>query len=451
MAIPARGQPGLSIEIVVRVGGQVVAVFPLNHAGVSAGVIAQMHGAQAIEGEPGAVLAQLRHEDPTVAEALKRWREDLARRGSKPKSIATMAGRAEELCAVRGWRTVSEVEISGAIHWLAEQRASKRWSGTTHDQAVSALRCWGEFMAKVGLLTCNPFQQLEGCGEIGGEGSRAALTEEARKIVAAARRWETNDRKVKSPLALWYCFLFLSGLRTAEASSVRWCDLELDGEKTAVVTDPAWTKNGRRMRVPLNSEIAGLLREHRRAAKTRGDGVVFPVTPNRHTWHRVLSMTDVRSVDERLRPLTAHGCRKWLASELDRLGASPGVVSLAMRHFGDLAQERYVDRLCEDARDFFERLPRLWPDGTYERFSDPEPQKNSDGGVAPRARPTIDLVQPSDSLRVEHAFEARKCPFPVSKTVLQGVVEAHLAFLKLVDSAMRSEGGDDGNPTKTDS
>lgn len=444
MGLPAP-RSEIRAEIVIWSGNVCLGRFPLTHV---PGGVAISHVSSAPSTFPCDVVARLGHDDPLVADAIKQWAEDMQRRGCKPRSIKNFTDKARSLCASQDWRTVSDLALAGAIRWLAEQRASGRFAGTTHDQAVSALRCWGEFLEKVQIVTANPFQHLEACGETGGEGSRAALTEEARKIIAAARRWETTDRKVKSPLALWYTFLFLTGLRTAEASAVRWSDVILDGAEPGIVTDPAWTKNGKRMAVPLNSEIAGLLREQRRATKIRDDGRVFPRTPNRHTWHRVLSMTDVRSVDERLRSLTAHGCRKWLGTELDRLGASPGIVALALRHYQDLAQERYIDRLSSEAREYFERLPRLWPDAICVLDNQLGPSNPQDSGDSDACNPTgqpIDLIEPTDAVQVEHASQGSKCPFPIPESVLERVIETHARFLEIVASALRPS-DDPGNP-----
>lgn len=215
------------------------------------------------------------------------------------------------------------------------------------------------------------------------------------------------------------------------------------GDAPGIVTAPEWTKNGKRMTIPINAEIAGLLRDHRRATKVRDDGRVFPRVPNRHTWHRVLSMTDVRSVDERLRALTAHGARKWLGTELDRLGASPGIVALMLRHYQDLAQERYIDRLSGEARDFVERLPSLWPvdtSGVPQGPRTPAPEENQGKSACTTPDDRLKLCQPSGSLRVEHASHAPQCPLEDAKSVLKSVIETHALFLRIVARTMGSDG-----------
>ena len=433
---PARPGAPLTLELVLRSGNTVLAVFPLQSGPSSVHLGLLMAGAVAHNPDGGPVIASLAHADPLVSDAIKRWADDMRRRGCKPRSVANFTGRAVGLCAYHGWRTVSEVTLDGAHRWLGEQRAAARWSGTTHDQAVSALKCWGEFMVSVGFVVSNPFGHLEACGEVGAEGSRAATTDEARAIVSAARRWEATDRKVKSHLALWYCFLFLTGLRCAEAEAVRWRDLELDGDAPTLWADPTWSKNRRRMGVPLNDEIAGLLRAHRRAGGGP-DAPVFERTPNRATWHRVLNLARVRSEDDRRRTLTQHGCRKWLASELDRLGASPGILATALRHFEGIAQKHYVDRLLGECREYFSRLPKLWPDGTCGVPEPHIPKNPLDSG--PRMVES-DGVLGSRPTAAEARFDGPQMPIvrEGNRALVADLLEAQAEFLGRIARALRA-------------
>ena len=439
----ARPAAGITIEIVVKSGNAVLGVFPLTGA-LPTGFLWKVSAITGNVETSGDVVARLHHDNPLVVDAIKSWAADMTRRGCKPRSVERMCGHATELCARHAWREVRELTLEGAVVWLGENRASRRWSGPTHDQVCSSLRCWGQFLHDHGTTVTNVFGRIEPSGEVGGEGSRAMLTSEARLIVAAARNWETHDRKVKSPLALWYTFLCLSGLRVAEARRVRWQDVDL-GERPAITTDPSWSKNGRRMRVPVNAELAPLLRSHRQAGGAPG-APVFPVTPNAHSWAKVLSLSGVPYEDDRRRVVSPHSCRKWLATELDRLGAPPGVQALALRHFEGVTQRHYVDRLESEAREFFENLPNLWPTPLCEPDNSKADVETAPNRVDDQPEKVEDGTKPSGrSAQDEHPTRARQWALPSSRTVLDGVVEAHSEFLKLIATALR--GSDSAGPT----
>lgn len=373
----------------------------------------------------------------------------MTRRSCKPKSVERFCRHATELCAARDWRTVSQIPLDGAVTWLGEQRAAQRWSGTTHDGVASALRCWAQFMADHQLTPLNVLARLEGSGDVGGEGSRAMRTDEARAIIAAARRWETTDRRVKSPLALWYTFLCLSGLRVAEAGKVRWRDLTLIDGRFSIVTDPAWSKNAKRMEVPINTELAGLLEAHRRASPANADAPIFRVTPNRHTFGTVLNLSGVRYQDDRMRIVSQHSCRKWLATELDRLGASPGIQALALRHFEGVTQKHYTDRLVGEAREYFERLPSLWPVEPCDQITNGGPAKSGGPDACKGPEESIGCLDGQARSSGSSTQIRAQMPIPVGKSVLDGATEAHLKYLEIVALALRSGDGSGTHHTST--
>lgn len=129
------------------------------------------------------------------------------------------------------------------------------------------------------------------------------------------------------------------------------------------------------------------------------------------------------------------------------LGASTGIVALTLRHYQDLAQERYIDRLSSEARDYFERLPKLWPVPPYAPITKNGPSILRDSGENDACKPAnepIDWCQPSGSLRVEHASADLKCED--AKSVLESVIETHARFLEIVASAMRSSDASANRP-----
>lgn len=369
---------GLQVWVVTTLDGQELSRSLLHSATVQ-GIINSMEPAPSPGS--GAVAGTIRPADPPISEARKGWGDDMRRRGCVPSSVRAFSEILSKCCAYTGWQTVGSVTLGAAMEWLAHQR-DQGWSGTTSDRAASALRCFGDYLRKAGHTSVNVLHDLEPSGEQGEEGSRALTLEEARAMIRVARERETRDRRAKGNRALFYCFLCLTGLRANEAARVRWRDVQLDGVPQ-ITTSPDWSKNGKRQRVVLNTEIAGLLREHRRAVDSRPDGKVFPTVPNRATWRDTRERAGIPPDDDRGRTLSQHGCRKFFASILDRTGASPGVVARLLRHATGITQQRYIDPQISEEIEAVEKIPRLWPDpgnpvpdGTYTHQPPGSPHPN---------------------------------------------------------------------------
>jgi len=295
----------------------------------------------------------------SITRAIADWQADMERRGCKPASVRTFGTHATRLVEFANWSAPDQITLAGAIEYLAAKRKSG-WSGTTHDGAVSALRNFGAFLAKTGVLTANPLEHLESSGETGGQGARALTLDEARALVATARQRAARTGKDKSSAALFYLTLLHTGLRHAEASALLWGDLDLDGETPVLVSNPAWSKNGRRELVPLHRELYTLLREHRKGVQNGRENKVFPHVPNRHTWDVDREAAGIKRIDARGRQASYHSTRKYLATMLDRTGASPGVVSRILRHADTLAQSRYIDHDLSAEVAAIAALPALW-------------------------------------------------------------------------------------------
>lgn len=311
-----------------------------------------------------------------IADAVDAACADMRRRGSVESSINRFRRLWLDCIAFNGWDEPRQCSYQGASVWLAHKRETG-WSGPTHDQGVSALRVFGRFLHRAGYVQQNPFEFVETSGESGGSGSRALTTDEVRAMIRTALERQQKDGRARGNRALFWAFLALTGLRTAEAEACRWRDIDLDGNPPAIYSDPKWAKNGRRMRVVLNDEIVGLLREHRKTVPCRPDDLVFPVVPNRASWRTIRELAGIKPEDSMGREATTHGLRKWLATTLDATGASPGVVSRILRHSDTLAQERYIDPDPSSEVAAVQRLPKIWPESEKKVLtSGSEPTEN---------------------------------------------------------------------------
>jgi integrase len=295
----------------------------------------------------------------SIPSAVEAWGRDMARRGCRAQSFARYKEAVEKCAAHAGWSTVTDINLAGAIDYLGVMREG-RWGGTTHDWNASALRSFSKFLHKTERLEANVLEHLESCGDPGEPGSRALTTDEVRAIVKAAHERARYDKRARGNAALYYAFLCKTGLRAAEAAKIRWKDIDLHGAPPAIYTDPSWAKNRKRQRVVLNAELVALLVEHRKTVIDRPDSRIFPQCPNRHTWQKDREAAGIKRTDARNRDATMHSCRKWLDTELDRLGVAIGVRRRIIRHAGGI-DDRYLDPQAEAETLAVSQLPNIWP------------------------------------------------------------------------------------------
>ncbi len=211
---------------------------------------------------------------------------------------------------------------------------------------------------------------LESSGETGNPGDRPATTAEARALIRASVLRCATDRRVRMNAVMYWLFLAKTGLRAwEEAPKITWGDVyDLDGPLPHLWTRKENSKNGRRMRIPLNKELVGLLKMHRRCVPAEAGDRVFPKVPNRATFN-VDRGNAMIAPDDGTGVLGAHSLRKWLSSQLDATGCSAGVRYKIMRHAGNLTETAYTRTELEAEVAAVNALPDLWPENL------PVPQK----------------------------------------------------------------------------
>lgn len=302
-----------------------------------------------------------------IDQALAGWRDEMTARGIRASSIARMTRTIEAAAAGCAWATAREISYGECVAYLAAKRRSGAWSGASYDQAVSILRGFGKYLRRSGALRANPLEDLLSSREPGGEGSRAYSIEEAARHVAASFRRHSTDRRARGNAPLFWTFCFLTGLRYHEARACAWGDIAL--EHGFALTDPAWAKSRRKDRIALAPCLIELLRLHRSQIPSGRRDPVWPIAPNRSTWHADREAAGISEIDERGRPATIHSCRKSFATWLDALpGISSGVVSRLARHATTLTEERYIDPSSERERAAVALLPSPWPAGAIPAF-----------------------------------------------------------------------------------
>jgi integrase len=297
----------------------------------------------------------------SIDEAVARWRDDLTARGCRPRSIDRMVSTVERVADYSGWSAAAHVDYTGAVAFLADRRrADPPWSGPTHDQAVSTLRTFGEFLRRCRVTPINTLEDLESCGEPGEQGPRALTPDEARRIIEASIDRHMESRRARGCAPLFWLHQFYTGLRYSESRSARWSDYDLDAGM--IYTDPKWVGNKakRRDTIPIRADMLELLIGHRDRVPHGPKDPVFPKVPNLATWHKEREAAGIPLLDPRKRRATIHSCRKSFCTWLDSQNIPRGVVSRLARHAVTLTERAYIDHSGGVDRQAVESLPQLW-------------------------------------------------------------------------------------------
>ncbi len=355
------------------------------------------------EPDPG-VVGRIVREARAVDDVLREWGEHLLTAGRRPGSIQAFRSRVRIVCKDLGWTAPAQFNARELEAYFAQRqqaaresgskrlgRGSTRWSSTTQNMTLSALRRFMAFAVARAYVESNPFAGMTPTRGTVGAGSRAATVEEARALIRSA--YSAHQRRaVVSQRWAFYALLFLTGLRQKELASIRWCDLELDAETPFFRSDPAWSKTRKLQFVALAPEAVTVFRAlAERRGSANGEATVFEQRPSQAAWARDLRAAGVRDTDQRGRKLTAHGARKSLATWLDRLGTPAGIVAQITRHADGITQERYIDADTKTQAQYLRALPKILPDWD-DKGLDPTPDPTDTHGVTagphPQSKPT---------------------------------------------------------------
>lgn len=133
-----------------------------------AAILALMHS---LKIEPSTVAGKIEPAPCSITRAISDWQSDMERRGCKNTSVRSFGKQVTRLVEHAGWSSPDQITLAGAIEYLSARRKAG-WSGPTHDGAVSAMRNFGAFLTKTGVLAANPLEHLEASEETGGQGAR---------------------------------------------------------------------------------------------------------------------------------------------------------------------------------------------------------------------------------------------------------------------------------------
>lgn len=305
----------------------------------------------------------------SMDEAMARYRARVGARCTAG-SVLRMLSTIQRVSEWAGWQNVAQIDFASADAILSARLRGEngvKWQGSTHDQAVSTLRSFGEFLRKSGHVMGNPLLDLEPTGETAGEGSRPLSEAHARAFIEVSIDRHMRSRRAKGCAPLVWLTLFYTGLRRSEGRSMCWRSIVTDEESgPLIVTEPGWTgnKSGDKDWLPIRADLYDLLMQHRETVPHGADDPVFPKYPSCETWHVDREAAGIPEDDPRSGPCTTHSTRKSYGTWLDAQNIPRGLVSGLMRHSETLAERSYIRHNWNRSREAVALLPPLWPSGT---------------------------------------------------------------------------------------
>lgn len=160
-------------------------------------------------------------------------------------------------------------------------------------------------------------------------------------------RPETREKLERLGLAraTAYKTMALTGLRLGEMSSIRVCDLILDGPAPHIVLDARHEKARRGASIPLRADLVEDLLAWLVQHPGMPDRLLFRLASNQvKTFNSDIALAGIPKMDDRGRTACVHSRRHTFATLLSRGGVTPRVAQAAVRHsMFELTMNTYTD------------------------------------------------------------------------------------------------------------
>ncbi len=302
-----------------------------------------------------------------IRKVLADFLRHLRRNGRTPKHVRRNAHDVLRLCELMGATRLGEVNAVGidvAIGRLGETGIGPKTVNAYRD-CLHAMLDWAVRVAR--LLPVNPAEMVVRLsqGDDVRKVRRAMPPDQARALLAVADEFGRG---------LVYRAAMLTGLRWSELAALEWRDLDLDDERPSLTLRAGTTKSRRGDTLPINPELAALLRAERKPDDSPTDRVLR--VPRLDTFRRdcvragipgfVWNAEKGRALqipDDRGRTLDFHALRTTYVSWLSAAGVAPRTAQMLARHTDiRLTMRSYTDPRLLDGHAAVESLPDLQPD-----------------------------------------------------------------------------------------
>jgi len=323
--------------------------------------------AGASDGHP--VAGRIDAHPKPLDDAIESWLDHMRARGRKPKSIKVFGGTIRAALKELGWCSFEQLGHEAIVGYLDAKVTSGQWRGATYNRNLTVFRSFTAWCVRNEILERDPMENAERAEDDSAPDSRAASTDEARRLIAMAWSRQQSDRRSTCNRALYWACLFLGGLRGDEPARWRREHLFLEESTPLIRWSKDINKNRKLQEVPIAPELAELLRTHMRErdaeilAAGRQLGAKDPVfarAPSRCTWRVDRARAGIADVDRRGLRFTPRSARKWFRTTLIQAGVPDMVVKFLQRHSFEVA-DRYTDLDQASVASALARLPRLWP------------------------------------------------------------------------------------------
>ena len=297
---------------------------------------------------------------------------ELTRLGRNEKYVLGVSKQLEVLGETCGWQMLKDVSADSFLKWRQRQTLSAK---TLNEYliSVSALLGWAERFEHVASNPLRHVTRIESSADPSLK-RRALTDEEAGRLLA-----------VSGERAVIYVTALKTGLRRGELEKLEWRDVELDGPEPFLNVRAATTKNGKAAPIPLDEDLAAVLRK-RRGSASKAKGRVFDVIPRITHFRADLVKAGIEPVNAAGERIDFHALRMTFQMRLTLNGISPRVVMEAMRHSDmKLTTKTYTDAGMLPTRAAICSLPRLMPEGDYSPYYSPELGAKGRGMAQPDA------------------------------------------------------------------
>lgn len=334
---------GVTVELVIRQSGRVIAQIPLHSACGSA----QLTGMDLPSPAPAATSGD------RFAPALDAYERELVRVLGRQVNARKARVRLETLAKSRAWTDPRMVDRAAIVEALNDLAAAGRKPKTV-ETLTSQLHSFFEWAVAEGWATVNPCVGLRRGrrtprGPSRRRGARPLTDAEFEAILAAARADEcSSSPRCTKPRSSLYLLLRYTGARRGQIErttrlfaqdgridrvqwGLRWRDVDL--EAGTITLDAEDAKTGKGACLPLHA-IA--LEELRRMRATRSDeppeSFVFPWKLHDRVWYGDLRTAGVKARGSCGRSASIHGLRKAFAYGLVRSGCDVNVARRLLQH-----------------------------------------------------------------------------------------------------------------------
>jgi len=370
--------------------GRIIIEFDENSVVLSmfARIMQEMNAGLAIPATDG-VVASIKPVETGIETAISDW--DASHRiklsdGTRKNYRAYLTG-VKIAC---GWSSLADIRTDPVLAYMASMVESKRWSNATHNCALSALQSFSRWLKRTKRLRHDFMEDAECLRNDGDDGSRAATTDELRRLIGWAVARERASKKATAPAALSYLLMATTGMRVGTLGMLRWKHFQEENGVPFLRWLPDINKSGHRRECAINSELWAVLQAHREKMRefsretpvvrrklserhtetldlpTNPDdpeAVVFPVLSPRSTFKKDRDRALIPAEDRRNRVFSPHSCRKWTETTLQTAGCPQGIIDFLMLHTAHVRAQYTDTPLCVQFQ-HVERLPKLWP-GNY--------------------------------------------------------------------------------------